>query len=188
MKAGLPLALGLGLVFCAVAQRPVSLPPDLVGQSLGELQATFVSSNPGPLDGKVVLIQFWSVRNPASRRTIPHFNRIQRKYQERGLVVIGISNDSDEALAALVKVQPVHFSLASDPEARLFHRLGVTFIPFCLLVDRAGKIVWQGAPNMIPDELIPKFLDQPASPTAPTPPQETPAPVEFAPGPRPGWY
>ncbi|GAB4239772.1 MAG: hypothetical protein OHK005_01450 [Candidatus Methylacidiphilales bacterium] len=175
-----------------LAQREVSAPPNRVGEPLGALEADFVANAPGPLENRPLLIEFWATWCPSCRRTVPQFNQLHAKYKDQGLVVIGLSDEPADVLQAFIQAQPTHFAVASDPEGRLSRRMGITFIPYCVLVDASGKIVWQGSPHLIPDGLIPKVLAEAAKiPKAGTSQENAPtgpAPAPFRPGPRPNWY
>lgn len=176
----------------ALAQRQVTAPPNHVGQPIGKLDATFVANDPGDLQNRPLLIEFWATWCPPCRKTIPQLNQLHQKYKDQGLVIIGLSDEPAEKLQAFLQAQPVHYAIASDPEGRLSRRLGITFIPFCVLVDASGNVAWQGSPNLIPEGLIPKVLAEAAkAPTSPgvssESPGQGPAPG-FRPGPRPNWY
>ena len=46
-----------------------------------------------------------------------------------------------------VKEVPIHYFIGRDPSAELAGHLGVTVIPHAIIVDKTGKITWEGHPE-----------------------------------------
>lgn len=96
----------------------------------------------GDFKGKVVVIDFWATWCPPCRKEIPDYIAWQKKYAERGLVILGFS--LDEAPAAEVKAfgekMKVNYPLfmADAPTVEAFG--GIEALPTSFVIDREGNI------------------------------------------------
>jgi cytochrome c biogenesis protein CcmG/thiol:disulfide interchange protein DsbE len=92
--------------------------------------------------GKVVLLDFWATWCGPCKVEIPWFVEFQRKNQEKGLVVLGVSMDDEgwEVVKPFVKEMRVNYRvvIGNDQTALLYG--GVDALPTTFLIDRAGKI------------------------------------------------
>jgi peroxiredoxin len=91
--------------------------------------------------GKVVLLDFWATWCPACQSEIPWYVEFGKKYQDKGLVVIGVSMDKD----GLKVVQPYMEKKQMDyrvvlGDDSLVPSFGLKTIPVTMLIDREGKI------------------------------------------------
>lgn len=67
------------------------------------------------LQGKVVLLDFWASWYPASRRNMQQLEALYEKYNDKGMVVVGVSLDHADTRAQVPK---------------FLHELGITY-PIC---------------------------------------------------------
>lgn len=91
--------------------------------------------------GKVVLLDFWATWCPACQSEIPWYVEFAKKYQDKGLVVVGVSMDKD----GLKVVQPYMQQKQMDYTVvlgndNLVPPFGLKTIPATMLIDRDGKI------------------------------------------------
>lgn len=96
------------------------------------------------LRGKVILIEFWATWCPPCRESIPIMNEIYKKYNEKGLVLLGISVDKGrnvvEDLRAFVGEYSIQYPVLIDSK-NVNNIYGVYNIPTTFLIDKEGKIV-----------------------------------------------
>jgi thiol-disulfide isomerase/thioredoxin len=106
--------------------------------------------------GKFVLIDFWATWCPPCREAIPELNAYHEKFGDK-LVVIGISDETEEAVRRLVTPR-IEYAIAIDTQARTKHAVGVTGIPHVLILDPQGVVRWEGFPFLQGYELNEKVV------------------------------
>jgi thiol-disulfide isomerase/thioredoxin len=142
----------LGVVGCSSASA------DMVGQKLPSSTLNFVGSKP-EMDGQPLLLEFWATWCAPCRESIPHLNEIHATYNDRGLLVIGVTDEPNAVIKKFQKEVPMDYAVATDTGGRLNKKLGVSGIPHAFLVNKSGEIVWEGHPNRLRDEDIEKILE-----------------------------
>jgi thiol-disulfide isomerase/thioredoxin len=135
----------------------------MVGKSIQPAKLSFYASNPAHFDNKVVLIDFWAVWCVACRHTIPELNKFHADYADKGLVVVGMTRDEDKDIAEFVKRIPMAFHVATDVDGSFFKRLAVRAMPYAILTDRNGTVIWQGDPAELKRARIEAALAAPAT-------------------------
>ena len=113
------------------------------------------------LKGKVVLLNFWATWCAPCRAEMPDIIRLQNKYKDRGLVVLGLSADEGKRdIEAFLKENPLPY-----PVAQVTREQGIAFdvspIPTSILIDKSGTMVFdvEGYDKSLNfDELVEKYL------------------------------
>lgn len=91
--------------------------------------------------GKVVILDFWATWCPPCRAEIPGFIELQKKYGEKGLVVVGISlDDGPEGVRRFASQLEVKYPLVMGDEKVTKDYGGVSVIPTTFVIDRQGRI------------------------------------------------
>jgi peroxiredoxin len=93
------------------------------------------------LKGKVVLLNFWATWCHGCQVEIPWFIEFEKKYGERGLVVVGVSLDSDgwKSVRPWLKEKKVNYPIVIGND-NLAKEYGLESMPLTVLIDREGKI------------------------------------------------
>lgn len=92
--------------------------------------------------GKVVLVDFWASWCTPCRKSFPWLNEMQRKYGERGLVVIGVNVDPTRGAAEeFLRDVPSQFQIIYDPSGALATQYQVPGMPSSFLFGPDGKLV-----------------------------------------------
>ena len=92
--------------------------------------------------GKVVYLDFWASWCAPCRRSFPWMNEMKAKYQDDGLVIIGVNVDSEPGLAdEFLAETPASFRIIRDPDGRLARRFELLGMPNSFLINRDGEVV-----------------------------------------------
>jgi thiol-disulfide isomerase/thioredoxin len=138
-----------------------------VGKKMPSLPTEYLGTKPD-LSGKPLIVEFWATWCPPCRQSIPHLNEINAKYKDKGLVIIGVSNEERDVIKNFQTKIPMTYPVALQASGELGNTLGVEGIPHAFVVDRAGKITWQGHPMELTPEVIEAAIKSTGGPT-PTP-------------------
>ena len=92
--------------------------------------------------GKVVLLDFWATWCGPCKIEIPWFEDFQRKNQDRGLVVVGVSMDDEgwQVVKPFMKASKMNYRvlIGNDQTAQVYG--GIDALPTTFLIDRQGRI------------------------------------------------
>ncbi len=122
-----------------------------IGSNAPEMQgiAHWINSEPLILDnleGKVVLIDFWTYTCVNCIRTLPYLKQWNEKYADHGLVIIGVHapefefEQNLENLKAAVDEFGIDWAIAQDNEFKTWKAFGNRFWPAKYLIDNEGII------------------------------------------------
>ena len=105
--------IGLALVVCACNNNAGARPP-APDFKLLDIQGKEVSLS--QFRGLPVILDFWATWCPPCRMSIPELVKIQEKYKDKGLVILGLSLD-DPAHASNAYLREFCFLLTSRAES-----------------------------------------------------------------------
>jgi len=160
----------------AVAGLAAEAPPELkVSQWIDQAPVRLAD-----LRGKVVLLDFWATWCGPCRVSMPKINALSRRYKERGLVVLGLTEFEGEAdgrelsraeeteyLRQFKRRQNISYGFGVSEDKETARGYGVTSIPTAVLIDRRGRarfltISASDDEAALLQKMIQKLLDEPA--------------------------
>jgi cytochrome c biogenesis protein CcmG/thiol:disulfide interchange protein DsbE len=94
------------------------------------------------LRGKVVVINFWASWCAPCRDEAPDLQRTWERYQERGVVFLGIAyTDTERNALAFVKQSGATYPNGLDIGTRISARYRIQGVPETFIIDRDGNVV-----------------------------------------------
>jgi thiol-disulfide isomerase/thioredoxin/tetratricopeptide (TPR) repeat protein len=142
MLAALLTALGLHAAELGDAAKPLDI-KDWVKGSAVDLAAG---------KGKTIyVVEFWATWCPPCRTSIPHLTEMQKQFKDRGVVFIGVTDEKTDVVKKFVDKMgdQMNYTVAVDAgktSEGYMAAYGATGIPHAFVVDKDGKVVWEGHP------------------------------------------
>ena len=94
------------------------------------------------LRGSAVILDFWATWCEPCQRIAPILDRISRKHQGKGLVVVGVNTSDEPGLApAFAKKKGLSYPIVFDDGEQVAQRYGVTNLPTLVVINAKGNIV-----------------------------------------------
>jgi peroxiredoxin len=135
-----------------------------VGKPAPDFQITDLSGTVRTLSdlrGSVVVLNFWATWCPECLTEIDSLSSFTDKYGKRGVVVLGISVDKNEAsLREFLADHPVKYPVMIDKTGDVFARKYlIRGLPATIIIDRHGTVaaVMLGAQDFLSQEFTEKI-------------------------------
>jgi thiol-disulfide isomerase/thioredoxin len=98
------------------------------------------------LEGKVVLVDFWTYTCVNWLRTLPYLRAWQEKYRDQGLVIVGVHSpefefekDADNVGRAVQRLR-IDYPVALDSRHAIWRAYQNQYWPAVYLIDRQGRV------------------------------------------------
>jgi thiol-disulfide isomerase/thioredoxin len=141
-----------------------------LGDAASELTiATWAKHGPVKLaDGKgktIFVVEFWATWCAPCKESIPHLTKLQRKFKDKGVVIVGVSPEDASTVKSFVKTMgaKMDYAVAVDDRgwttSAYLGAFGIDWIPHAFLIDKDGKIAWHGNPMAELEDVIEAVLD-----------------------------
>lgn len=161
----LAAALGLAHPSARAEVGPGERPPAFEGKEFLNIGKCDLKS----LRGHVVLLEVFRTWCHVCREQAPHMNEIWAQYKDKGLVVLGITNENKTLVDAFVAKSTANYPIVMESTDSAT-ALAVGGYPHCFLIGPDGKIAWHdtmftpGAQQALLDDLLAKQLIAPKLP------------------------
>lgn len=137
----------LVIVVTACNERPTV--PGAVGSpapAYGAVDMTGDSVDIASFRGDVVLLNVWATWCIPCRREIPELQALHQEYGGRGLRVLGVSVDGNDAagdVAGFISDFQMTYTVLRDPGERVLSVFRIQGVPASYLIDRNGIVRWR---------------------------------------------
>jgi thiol-disulfide isomerase/thioredoxin len=118
---------------------------------------------------KILVVEFWATWCPPCRTSIPHLTELQKTYREKDVIFIGVTDEAAAVVKPFVKKMgdQMDYAVVIDKDRQTSAGYMQAYkqggIPHAFIVDKAGRVVWQGHPmaklDKALDEVIAGTLD-----------------------------
>lgn len=113
--------------------------------------------------GKPIALYFFTTWCPNCKKEIDFLNDIHKRYQQKGLTIVGITNTdrgvSVNEITDYIKKAGFQFPIVIDKDNNTSKKYTANSIPNIVLVDKNGTTQWHDHPASLPDSTIEKLLD-----------------------------
>lgn len=93
------------------------------------------------LRGRPVLLDFWASWCGPCAVVAPVVDRVARRYEKKGLVVMGVNgDDTPEAVRAYATKKKLGYPMVVDASRKAFDAYGVASLPSLVVIDREGNV------------------------------------------------
>jgi peroxiredoxin len=135
----------IGAVICSAYTAGVEIGSGLESVQLRDLSGTTRSLH--SYTGKIVVLVFWSFKCPVSLEYNDRIEKLQKKYSEKGIAVIGVApmEISADEIRLNAKNLNIQYPIMMDSEGNLAEKLGATHTPEVFILDRSSVIHYRGA-------------------------------------------
>ncbi len=109
---------------------------------------------------KIYIVEFWATWCPPCRKSIPHLSKLQTKFKDSGVDIVGISNESIEAVEKFAGNAGFMYNVGVDKDNQTtsLYREGEQGIPHAFVIGKDGKIAWYGHPMDEMDIVIEQII------------------------------
>lgn len=151
------LVLGLLVVGCGSGKS------DLIGKPAPDFQVSPAKAGGDvrlvDFKGKVVVLDFWATWCGPCRALMPYVSKLQEKYRDQGLVVLGISAEEHDLVSQFRLANPwMQYELFSDHNAEASMLYKADGLPTTVIVGRDGKVrYWE---NGVSEQSVNELEDE----------------------------
>ncbi|MEM7373787.1 MAG: TlpA disulfide reductase family protein [Bacteroidota bacterium] len=143
----LTVKMGLFFVLCAISisgYSQLTQLPTVEAQKLGGQKAPFTSY---VLQGQITVVVFWATWNSPSKKQLDNIAEIYEDWQDDyNVKLIAVSTDGPQTgsrVAATVSTKSWEYEVLLDPNGELMQAIGVSSVPYTLIVDQNKNIAYR---------------------------------------------
>ena len=99
---------------------------------------------------QLVVVEFWATWCPPCRTSIPHLTAMQKKFKD--VIFVGVTDEKSDVVKKFVTKmgEQMDYVVAIDDKQQTskgyMREFNVNGIPHAFVVDKEGRIIWQGHP------------------------------------------
>jgi hypothetical protein len=112
----------------------------------------------------IYVVELWATWNRDHDAVVAKLNELQKTYQDKGLRVVGISEEPAGKLKAYVARQqpPIDYAIAADDKRKTSMSYMLAYgqheLPHAFVIGQGGKMLWHGHPLFGLDQVVADIL------------------------------
>lgn len=139
-----------------LAAAGVSAQTVIIGEKAPDIKVSQWISG-GTKNNTATLLEFFYSQSEPSKKRLPILDAIARQHGGK-LNIIVISKEDPGKVAPLIDGNNYSFSVAIDDSGKTFSSYGIQYLPFSVLTDSKGRVVWSGNSSQLTNDIILKAL------------------------------
>lgn len=118
------------------------------------VQENKISSGVAP---SLYYVDFWATYCGPCEYVSKQLNVLQKQYPE-DLYVLSLTKENRDVVSKFLKRKPTGLAVAIDYQGEAFEKYQVAFMPYGVLFDGKGKLLWKGKAADLDENMIKKYL------------------------------
>ncbi len=149
------VSVAAALVFTAAAAQVL-----VIGEKVPDFKVKewMVMGKPVPSPQKMMLVEFFHPSNAGSAGRLAELDRLAGKYTA-GVTVAVITKDDSDSARKMLRDASERYHAGIDDAGRTFAAFGVQYVPYAVLIDPKGRLLWMGNPATMDDSIIENNLE-----------------------------
>ena len=107
-------------------------------------------------DGKYMFVEFFFSTSKQCVDNLDDMDDLAGKF--RNVVFVVVTKEGAEKIGSIEALKKRAFHVALDEDGKTFAAYGVNYVPFGVLLDRKGKVLWQGNSTDVDEKLIKQYV------------------------------
>ncbi|TWO32635.1 TlpA family protein disulfide reductase [Seonamhaeicola sediminis] len=108
---------------------------------------------------KLYFVDFWATWCGPCIHVSKYLETLQKKYP-KDFYIVSLSEENPELVKKFAKKHNMKLAVAIDFDGETFHKNNIRSLPYGILYNASGKMLWEGHPAEIKDYHIDKYLRQ----------------------------
>lgn len=117
----------------------------MIGKPFPAFSATTITGkkySDADLKGKVVLVTSWFAKCPACIFEMPLLIELDRKYKDKGFLLLSFSADNEERVNEFLKKQPLAYDIVPNADSMIQMEMQTNYgYPTNIILNKKGEIV-----------------------------------------------
>lgn len=111
-----------------------------------------------PHEGRPYIMEFFVSRSPSAKGRIASLDDMASQYSGR-INVVMVAREERSVIEPMFEGGKYAFYVALDDGDKTFRSFHVQYVPFTVILDTRGRVVWSGNPSTMNDMVIKEALN-----------------------------